>query len=255
MERRDQLRKTLLTPAEASALFNVSLRTIYFWYRTGNIKGINVNGKCLRIFSKSISEFLRSKTGVGSKEGSVGRRRNSKADGVPALPTEQGRQMVRRYDGDGQCEMSSVSPGPDSGPLTELTPAEREMLRSLVECAGVPGYHDWAGMGFRKSPEPMIARGPGEICFRPGDLAAEGRSPHHHGERGFRQAKRPPGFRLTSCRTRRIASAAKPSRGKWQRSSARFSGCTFSSWAMTSTSPPTLMKCASGPNSSREQRH
>jgi hypothetical protein len=150
MERRDQLQKTLLTPAEASALFNVSVRTIYFWYRTGNIKGINVNGKCLRILSKSIREFLRSKTGVDGKESSVGRKRNARADSVPALPAEQGRQMVQRYGGDGQREMSSGGSGPVAGMLTELTQAETEMLRNLVERAGVPGYHDWAGMDLRK---------------------------------------------------------------------------------------------------------
>jgi len=150
MERRDQLQKTLLTPAEASALFNVSVRTIYFWYRTGNIKGINVNGKCLRILSKSIREFVRSKTGVDGKKGSARRKRNAKAGGVSALPTEKGRQMAHCYDGDGQREMSSPSPGPDAGMLAELTPAETEMLRTLVERAGTPGYHDWAGMDLRK---------------------------------------------------------------------------------------------------------
>jgi hypothetical protein len=150
MEMRDQLQNTLLTPAESSALFNVSVRTIYFWYRTGNIKGINVNGKCLRILSKSIREFLRSKTGVDGKRISVRRRRNAKADSVPALPTELGRQIVQRYDGDGQREMSSGGPGPDAVMLTELTPAETEMLRTLVERAGVPGYHDWAGMDLRR---------------------------------------------------------------------------------------------------------
>ncbi len=148
MEGRYQLQKTLLTPAEASALFNVSVRTIYFWYRTGNIKGINVNGKCLRIFGKSIREFLRLRTGTGSKESSVGRRRNGEADSVPALPTEQGRQMVQPCEGDGQREMSPE--GAEAGMLTELTPAEREMLRTLVERAGAPGYHDWAGMDLRK---------------------------------------------------------------------------------------------------------
>ena len=149
MGERDQLPKTLLTPAEASALSNVSLRTIYFWYRTGNIKGINVNGKCLRIFRKSICEFLRSSKGVNGEEGSAGRRRIDKADEVPAVPTRQRRQTVQRYDDHGEREMGSEGPGPapDAGMLAELTSVEREMLRTLVERAGVPGYHDWAGMG------------------------------------------------------------------------------------------------------------
>ncbi|MGA2108526.1 MAG: helix-turn-helix domain-containing protein [Syntrophorhabdales bacterium] len=154
MEERDQLQKTLLTPAEASALSNVSLRTIYFWYRTGNIKGINVNGKCLRIFSKSICEFLRPKTGVSGKESSVGRRRIDKADGVPAPPTRQRRQTVQRHDDHGEREIGSEGPGPgpDAGMLAELTPVEREMLRTRVERAGAPGYHDWVGMGLPREP-------------------------------------------------------------------------------------------------------
>ena len=69
MEKGDQIKRTLLKPDEASARFNVSLRTIYFWYRIGNIKGTNVNGKCLRIFSKSLLEFLGSRSMVNGKEG------------------------------------------------------------------------------------------------------------------------------------------------------------------------------------------
>jgi excisionase family DNA binding protein len=53
--------KTLLKPREASTCFNIPVSTIYFWYRTGNIRGVKVNGTCLRIFSKSLHEFLRSR--------------------------------------------------------------------------------------------------------------------------------------------------------------------------------------------------
>jgi predicted site-specific integrase-resolvase len=50
--------RTLLKPSEASTRFNVPLPTIYFWYRVGNIHGINVNGRCLRIYSASLEAFL-----------------------------------------------------------------------------------------------------------------------------------------------------------------------------------------------------
>jgi hypothetical protein len=36
--------------------------------------------------------------------------------------------------------------------LAELTPVEREMLRTRVERAGAPGYHDWVGMGLPREP-------------------------------------------------------------------------------------------------------
>ena len=61
MRRGEPLGKTFLKPSEASARFNVPLPTIYFLYRMGNIYGINVNGKCLRIFSESLQEFLESR--------------------------------------------------------------------------------------------------------------------------------------------------------------------------------------------------
>ncbi len=59
--------RSLLRPSEASVRFNVPLSTIYFWYRMGNIVGINVNGKCLRIFSKSLQEFLESRISGGGE--------------------------------------------------------------------------------------------------------------------------------------------------------------------------------------------
>jgi excisionase family DNA binding protein len=52
--------KTFLRPREASAYTGVPLGTIYSWYAAGKINGINVNGKSLRIFSKSLFEFLES---------------------------------------------------------------------------------------------------------------------------------------------------------------------------------------------------
>lgn len=66
MARKDQeseniRKKTLLTPNQAAAYFKVPLRTIYVWYQLGKIDGINVNGKTLRLFSKSLVEFLESR--------------------------------------------------------------------------------------------------------------------------------------------------------------------------------------------------
>lgn len=53
--------QTLLKPSEASVRFNIPLPTIYFWYRVGTIDGVNVNGRCLRIYSASLQEFLGSR--------------------------------------------------------------------------------------------------------------------------------------------------------------------------------------------------
>ena len=61
MEKDDPLRKTLLKPSEASAYFGIPLPTIYYWYQTGNIDAVKVNGRCLRIFNKSLQQFLVSK--------------------------------------------------------------------------------------------------------------------------------------------------------------------------------------------------
>jgi excisionase family DNA binding protein len=55
-------KRTLLRPREASALFGVPLATIYIWYHLGKIDGVNVNGRSLRIFSKSLQELLKSRT-------------------------------------------------------------------------------------------------------------------------------------------------------------------------------------------------
>jgi len=58
MKRGKPPQKTLLKPSEASAHFSIPVATIYFWYRIGNIDGIKVNGRCLRIFSTWLKEFL-----------------------------------------------------------------------------------------------------------------------------------------------------------------------------------------------------
>jgi hypothetical protein len=57
--------RTLLRPSEASARFNIPLSTIYLWYQMGNIDGVKVNERCLRIFSKSLQEFLGSRISHG----------------------------------------------------------------------------------------------------------------------------------------------------------------------------------------------
>jgi hypothetical protein len=59
--------RTLLKPSEASAHFNVPLPTIYFWYRMGNIDGAKVHGRCLRIFSASLRDFLGSRITRGGE--------------------------------------------------------------------------------------------------------------------------------------------------------------------------------------------
>jgi hypothetical protein len=53
--------KTLLKPSEAAARFQVPVGTIYTWYALGKIDGINLNGKTLRIFSRSLLELLNSR--------------------------------------------------------------------------------------------------------------------------------------------------------------------------------------------------
>jgi excisionase family DNA binding protein len=53
--------KTFLKPSEASQYFRVSLGTIYLWYGQGKIEGIKVNGKCLRIYRRSLQALLDSR--------------------------------------------------------------------------------------------------------------------------------------------------------------------------------------------------
>ena len=141
----DRSEKTLLTPNEASLRFNVPLRTIYTWYRIGNIKGVNVNGKCLRIFSTSIQEFLRSKGGVRRK-GSAGRR--GKPGRVAGLPARQAGQAVQRYERDGYGTLGSDASGlkGENEIALDASSEEIDMLKTLMERAGSPGYHDWAGL-------------------------------------------------------------------------------------------------------------
>jgi excisionase family DNA binding protein len=63
--------RTLLKPSEAAACFDVPLRTIYVWYQMGKIEGIKVNGRSLRIFSKSLREVLESRNHKNEKVGAV----------------------------------------------------------------------------------------------------------------------------------------------------------------------------------------
>ncbi len=70
MTRGDPEQKTLMKASEASTYFNIPLSTIYFWYRMGNIDGIKVNERCLRIFSKSLQEFLGSRIAERWREAS-----------------------------------------------------------------------------------------------------------------------------------------------------------------------------------------
>ena len=58
MKDKELQQKTLLRPKEASERFSVPLSTIYLWFQLGKIDGVNVNGRSLRIFSKSLMEML-----------------------------------------------------------------------------------------------------------------------------------------------------------------------------------------------------
>jgi transposase len=50
--------KTLLTAREVSRRFGISIRTVYTWYQLGKITGINLTGKCLRIYGDSLADQL-----------------------------------------------------------------------------------------------------------------------------------------------------------------------------------------------------
>ena len=92
--------RTFLKPSEASALFNVPLDTIYFWYRMGNIDGFNVNGKCLRIFSASLQEFLGSRVALGGEDLMWGRLSIRLTGGIMlGHHSYEGTQTVRRKGG------------------------------------------------------------------------------------------------------------------------------------------------------------
>ena len=45
--------RTFLKPSEVASLFNVSVYTVYFWYRMERIAGIKIGG-CLRIYRSSL---------------------------------------------------------------------------------------------------------------------------------------------------------------------------------------------------------
>jgi len=149
MEDPDRSEKTLLAPNEASLRFNIPLRTIYFWHRTGNIKGVHLNGKRLRIFSASIQEFLRLRCEVSSGGGSAGRR--GKPGRVAGLPARQAGQAVQRYEREGNGTPGSDGSGHKGDKEIALvaSPEEIGMLKTLMKRAGSPGYHDWAGLDTR----------------------------------------------------------------------------------------------------------
>lgn len=50
--------KTLLTAREVSRRFGISIRTVYTWYQLGKITGINLSGRCLRIYGDSLADQL-----------------------------------------------------------------------------------------------------------------------------------------------------------------------------------------------------
>jgi predicted site-specific integrase-resolvase len=53
--------KTLLTAREVSRRFGIPIRTVYTWYQLGKITGINVTGKCLRIYGDSLIDQIERK--------------------------------------------------------------------------------------------------------------------------------------------------------------------------------------------------
>jgi hypothetical protein len=126
MSHTNELRtQTLMRPSEAAAHFDVPLRTIYFWYRVGKIDGINVNGKCLRIFSKSLQEFL-------------GTRRSSEWGEPYTGQGLTGGAMLRRHNG---AKNHAVRGDMENGEAVArdvvITPFETEMLGVLAEMLGV----------------------------------------------------------------------------------------------------------------------
>ncbi len=53
--------KTLLTAREVSRRFGIPIRTVYTWYQLGKITGINLSGKCLRIYGDSLTDQIERK--------------------------------------------------------------------------------------------------------------------------------------------------------------------------------------------------
>lgn len=62
MEGSEVDQKTLLRPSEASVRFQVPVKTIYIWYALGKIDGVTLNGRTLRIFSRSLRNLLNSRS-------------------------------------------------------------------------------------------------------------------------------------------------------------------------------------------------
>jgi len=59
--------KSFLKPSEAAARFHVPLPTIYTWCLLGRIDCVKVNGTCLRVYTKSLSEFLGARESGGRR--------------------------------------------------------------------------------------------------------------------------------------------------------------------------------------------
>ncbi len=50
--------KSLLPVREVSQRFCIPVRTIYTWYQLGKIMGVNLNGRCLRLYKGSVDEAI-----------------------------------------------------------------------------------------------------------------------------------------------------------------------------------------------------
>jgi hypothetical protein len=61
--------RTFLRPSEVASLFNVSVYTVYLWYRMERIAGIKIGG-CLRIYGSSLGGISRRQGKAGSREDS-----------------------------------------------------------------------------------------------------------------------------------------------------------------------------------------
>jgi excisionase family DNA binding protein len=49
----DMSPRTFLKPSEVASLLNVSMSTVYSWYRTEMIRGVKIGG-CVRIYQHSL---------------------------------------------------------------------------------------------------------------------------------------------------------------------------------------------------------
>lgn len=53
----DGAKTSLLSVREAARILNVAISTIYTLYYRGKLQGVNLNGRCLRIFRRSLHQF------------------------------------------------------------------------------------------------------------------------------------------------------------------------------------------------------